>query len=412
MSFSLSLTIKKILKDILDIKNEKIDASRLEGTIPVETLPPAALERVTVVKDDAARLALTKEKVQNGDTVKVSDTKKMYFVNDDTKLDTEAGYEEYVTGGAASAAIADKAKLAIDSEKLGGLTLENIRDEVKTYPANLQDQSVKNRHLAPDLKITADNIADNTITKNQLSLNAEDLDTYTKRESNEAIERAINALKSASPQVLDTLQKIESAINNDSNFATTISNALGGKVSKSGDTITGALKFENTSKSIETCLPSHYFHNLYNDNDRDTVYMHAFPSHPSPAKPTKFEFRTADGTQSDWTAHTLSSSGFSTPTIIFRGGSVGDFKRDTGDAISDNGGANVNIASWFGLGFYSTYEKKYTGSMNLRNGNWRTTGAMRADAGFEGNLHGIADMASKIKGNTLTFENGTQLWIE
>lgn len=241
MSFSLSLTIKKILSDIFNIKNEKIDASRLEGTIPIEVLPPASLERVVVVKDDVARFALTKEKVQNGDTVKVNDTKKMYFVNDDTKLDVEDGYEEYITGGAASAAIADKAKLALDSEKLGGLTLENIRNEVKTYPANLQDQSIKNKHLAPDLKITADNIADKTITKNQLTLGAGDLNAYTKNESNEAIVQAINALKGASPQALDTLQKIAAALNNDPNFATTITNALNGKVNKSGDTITGNL---------------------------------------------------------------------------------------------------------------------------------------------------------------------------
>ena len=165
----------------------------------------------------------------------------MYFVNDDTKLDVEDGYEEYVTGGAASAAIADKAKLALDSEKLGGLTLENLRNEVKIYPANLQDQSIKNKHLAPDLKITADNIADRTITKNQLTLSAGDLDAYTKSESNESIVQAINALKGSTPQVLDTLQKIAAALNNDQNFATTITDALNTKINKSGDTMTGDL---------------------------------------------------------------------------------------------------------------------------------------------------------------------------
>lgn len=76
-------------------------------------------------------------------------------------------------------------------------------------------------------------------------------------------------------------------------------------------------------------------------------------------------------------------------------------KRDTGDAISGNGGANVNIASWFGLGFYSTYKQKYTGSMDLRSGNWRTTGAMRADGGFEGTLRGTADNANQLGGKTL-----------
>lgn len=86
------------------------------------------------------------------------------------------------------------------------------------------------------------------------------------------------------------------------------------KVSKNGDTMTGALKFENTSESTTSCLPSHYFHNLFQDGN--TVFMHAFPSHPAPAKPTKFEFRTASGEQGKWTAHTLSSSGFATTGFI------------------------------------------------------------------------------------------------
>ena len=68
------------------------------------------------------------------------------------------------------------------------------------------------------------------------------------------------------------------------------------------------------------------------------------------------------------------------PSIKFSSqGYIEQGTRDTGDAIPNNGGANINIASWFGLGFYSTYEKKYTGSMDLRNGNWRTTGSMHAE---------------------------------
>lgn len=51
---------------------------------------------------------------------------------------------------------------------------------------------------------------------------------------------------------------------------------------------------------------------------------------------------------------------------------------DTGDAISSGNGANVNIGSWYGIGFYSTQTKRYTGTMNLRNGDWRTLGAMTA----------------------------------
>jgi hypothetical protein len=67
-------------------------------TVPLANIPKAALERCYIVANDAARLALTTAQVQNGDTVKVSDTNKMYFVKDDTKLNNENGYEPYTSG--------------------------------------------------------------------------------------------------------------------------------------------------------------------------------------------------------------------------------------------------------------------------------------------------------------------------
>nr|WP_315410990.1 hypothetical protein [uncultured Selenomonas sp.] len=216
------------------------------------------------------------------------------------------------------------------------------------------------------------------------------------------------------------------------------------KVSKSGDTMTGPLNFAE-NQSMRTCIfPSHYFHNLFENGN--TVFMHAFPSHPSPAKTTQFEFRTASGEQGKWTSHVLDSSGFTTPTIRFsKWGYIGDGRRDTGEAIEGNGGANLNIGSWWGIGFYDQCNKRYTGNMDLRSGSWRTlgpmtantfyandwfrakgdtgfyfqdhgsgwhmtdndwirawggkgiytSGKMRCDAGFEGNLRGTADNATR-----------------
>lgn len=83
-----------------DIKS--LDASKLTGTIDIARLPQGALERLTIVTDDAARFALTKDKVQLGDTVKVSSTGKMYYVVDESKLNVEAGYEVYTAGSATS----------------------------------------------------------------------------------------------------------------------------------------------------------------------------------------------------------------------------------------------------------------------------------------------------------------------
>lgn len=79
------------------------DASKItSGTINIDRLPKAALERMVVVADDAARFKLTTATAQVGDTVKVTATNKMYLVKDDSKLSTEAGYEPYTAGQASS----------------------------------------------------------------------------------------------------------------------------------------------------------------------------------------------------------------------------------------------------------------------------------------------------------------------
>lgn len=79
------------------------DASNItSGTINIDRLPKAALERMVVVADDTARFKLTTATAQVGDTVKVTATNKMYLVKDDSKLSTEAGYEPYTAGSASS----------------------------------------------------------------------------------------------------------------------------------------------------------------------------------------------------------------------------------------------------------------------------------------------------------------------
>ena len=81
---------------------EKLDATKLDGIIPVANLPKSALERMVVVENEAAMLALTSEEVQSGDTVKLADTGVMYYVKDDSKLGTADAFEVYKAGEAAS----------------------------------------------------------------------------------------------------------------------------------------------------------------------------------------------------------------------------------------------------------------------------------------------------------------------
>lgn len=79
------------------------DASKIaSGTISIDRLPKAALERLVVVADDTARFALTTATAQSGDTVKVKSTGKMYLIKDESKLSSEDGYEPYTAGQASS----------------------------------------------------------------------------------------------------------------------------------------------------------------------------------------------------------------------------------------------------------------------------------------------------------------------
>lgn len=79
------------------------DASKIaSGTISIDRLPKAALERLVVVANDMARFALTTATAQSGDTVKVTSTGKMYLIKDESKLNSEDGYEPYTASQASS----------------------------------------------------------------------------------------------------------------------------------------------------------------------------------------------------------------------------------------------------------------------------------------------------------------------
>jgi len=55
-----------------------------------------------VVANDTARFALTTATAQSGDTVKVTSTGKMYLIKDESKLNSEDGYEPYTASQASS----------------------------------------------------------------------------------------------------------------------------------------------------------------------------------------------------------------------------------------------------------------------------------------------------------------------
>lgn len=109
-----SLAQKEVATELQsgELLNKKADL--VNGTIPLSQIPPAAIERIITVENDTARFALTSNDVQLGDTIKVVDTNKMYFVIDVDSLNSELGYQVYVAGKAAEA-IADQNGNVIDT---------------------------------------------------------------------------------------------------------------------------------------------------------------------------------------------------------------------------------------------------------------------------------------------------------
>lgn len=102
----------------------QVDASVVStGTLPLSVLPQGALERLVKVNDKAARLALTTNQVQLGDSVLQMDTNTMYIVVDIDKLNSEDGYQEYAAGTAVLAETAEKVAHGLTIQKNGSTQL-------------------------------------------------------------------------------------------------------------------------------------------------------------------------------------------------------------------------------------------------------------------------------------------------
>ena len=129
-----------------------LDAS---GLVPVTQMPPAALERLVVVADQAARFALTLSTVQNGDTVKQTDTNIMYFVKDDANLDSAAGYEAYTAGTASAVAWGGITGIPAPVSALSGTNTGD--QDLSGYVLNTR--TVNGHALSADVTVTKSDVS-------------------------------------------------------------------------------------------------------------------------------------------------------------------------------------------------------------------------------------------------------------
>lgn len=200
------------------------------GLIPINEIPPAAIERMVTVANDTARYALTTDDVENGDTVYVNATKTMYMVVDDTHLSTDAGYLEY-SAGIATKAIADQ--------------LGNVID---TYYQQVIDT---NNKLSADL-------VDDTNSTNKFTNSTEKQTWNGKQDATLASWTPGSATTHSTPAVGDTiteaLQKIDNNQRNDENNISLLNQNKIGASDYATQSTGGTVRVWTTTDGTDTIL--------------------------------------------------------------------------------------------------------------------------------------------------------------
>lgn len=151
-----------------------LDASKItSGTIDIDRLPQGALDRLIKVANDTARFKLTTNDVQLGDSVKVTNTKKMYIVVDETKLSSEDGYEPYTADSATSvpwSGVTGKPSTYTPSSHTH--TKSQITDFPTSMPANGGNSTTVNGHTVksdvPESAVFTDTVYDDTEVKESI----------------------------------------------------------------------------------------------------------------------------------------------------------------------------------------------------------------------------------------------------
>lgn len=115
-------------------------------------------------------------------------------------------------------------------------------------------QTLSNKTLGSGIVLSANVNAASTYTITNLATPSANTDAATKS----YVDTSVSNLVDGAPGLLDTLNELAAAIGDDANFATTITTSIGTKVSKSGDTMTGALTLNaDPSSSLHAATKSY-----------------------------------------------------------------------------------------------------------------------------------------------------------
>lgn len=197
---------------------DSVPASGITGTIDISHMPATVVERLSIVATEEARLALTTATVQNGDSVKVTENGKMYFVKDDTKLgtaDAADAFEEYTVGTAAQANYATTAGTA------NSVDWDNVADKPSTFApsAHVHSSAEVTTMASYELQTAASSAIATTDTLNQAI---------------SKLEKGVNEAKSATTTAIEGLDATVSQTAGTDGLALSITEADGVITSISG----------------------------------------------------------------------------------------------------------------------------------------------------------------------------------
>ena len=99
-------------------------------------------------------------------------------------------------------------------------------------------------------------------------------DNTTKIATTEFVQGRISAVIAGAPELLNTLDELAAAIADDEDFAVTITAAVGGKVAKAGDTMTGILTLSGTPTEPLHAATKGYADNLVSTHNGLTQNIH------------------------------------------------------------------------------------------------------------------------------------------
>ena len=255
LSYALSQTVDDYI--LLSTKGVANGVASLDssGFVPSAQLPPLAKVTVSAVANQGARLALTAEA---GDIAIQADNGQSYVLSA-SPASTDANWKALV----GSEAVVD----TVEASLIAGTGLDKTYDDTagtitididSTVATTTGTQTLTNKTLTSPVINTPTGITksdvglgniDNTSDANKpVSTATASAIATAKSQAESYTDTAINIITSASPAALNTLDELAAALNDDANFAGTVTTALSLKAPLASPTFTGTVTLpESTS---------------------------------------------------------------------------------------------------------------------------------------------------------------------